>query len=273
MTDNWLRQTAVQIGSVYIDSLDIDFTVSSDAADEATATTATITIYNLSKATAQKISAGQLVKIWAGYSGDSGLLYLGRVTEAESDRDGADRYTKISCKDYEWQTNMRPRTYVKGTPISDIIRQLYADAALPAGPIINDLGVTTANAYTTNTSGKQTINDLIALINGDPATKAAGVSVHHTILGGQACVIASNQTTSDAHLINASSGLIETAPDTSEDYDQTAKCLLLWRIQTDALIRLESSQTTGWYIVAGYTHTADQEKYQTELSLKRAGEA
>ncbi len=268
MAVNWIRKTAVQIGTIYTDQLDIDFAVSSTAIDQATATTATITIYNMAPQTAKRITAGDLVKIWAGYLNDFGMIYLGRVLTSEGGRDGADTYVKISCTDYSWPGSMQPRIWPKGSSVGDIIRQLYADAALPIGSIINDMGVTLSASYTTDPNGKTTIDHLISIINGDPNVVAQNISVHHTILGGQACVIASNQTSSEAQLISSKTGLISTAPDTSDTADQTVVSLLNWRIQADNLIRLESLSTTGWFKVVSYTHRSDTSRYQTDLSLK-----
>lgn len=268
MAINWLRKTAVQIGTIYVDHLDMDFAISSTAIDQATATTATITIYNMAPPTIKRITAGDLVKIWAGYLNDFGLVYLGRVLTSEGGRDGADTYIKISCTDYEWPKSMQPRIWPKGSPIGDIIRQLYTDAALPIGPIINDMGVSLSTSYTTDPNGKTTLDHLISQINGDPNVVAQNISVHHTILGGQACVIATNQTSSEAQLISSKTGLISTAADTSDTADQTAVVLLNWRIQADNLIRLESSSTTGWFKVVSYTHRSDASRYQTDLSLK-----
>lgn len=268
MATNWIRSTTIQIGTIEIDQLDIDFAISSTAIDQATAATATITVYNMAPRTAKRISNGDLVKIWAGYTGDTGLIYLGRVLTSEGGRDGADTYIKITCTDYSWPKSMQPRIWPKGSPAGDIIRQLYADASLPAGPIINDMGVTLSTSYTTDPNGKTTLDHLISAINGDPNVLAQNVSVHHTILGGQACVIASNQTSSDAQLISSKTGLISTAPDTSDTADRTAIILLNWHIQADNLIRLESASTTGWFKVISYTHRSDASRYQTDLTLK-----
>lgn len=264
---NWIRSIALQIGTVYTDQLHIEFTID-DSSTDATAVPATICIYNPAPATIARIRTGDLIKLWAGYLDDMGIIYLGRVAASAIKHDAADKYLEIQAIDHTWPTTMQPRTYPAGTPISTIARQLYTDAAIPVSAIINDLGVTTTGPYTSNPDGKTTLGEIISLINGDPMAIALGISVRHIILGGQAAILASNQTTQDVYLLTPATGLLEVSPDASEDTDLTVKTLINWRVQTGAIAKLESSTVTGWYKIVGYKHTANDQVYQTEIKLQ-----
>ena len=267
ITANWIRHTAIQIGSIYTATLDMDYTIDSTTTD-ATAATATIKIYNLAPQTIAKIAAGDRVTLEGGYQADHGIIYLGRVATVTQGRDGADTYAEITCTDYTWPASMRTRSYPKGTRIGDMLRTLYADAALPIGPIIADLGATTTDAYTTDPNGKTTLDQLISMINGDPDVIAASISVHHAIIGGAACVVASNQTTTDTHIISRKTGLISTSPETDDGIDMTVTTLLNWRIQIDAAVELTTlGHGSGTYKVASYRHQAEGDRYQTIIKL------
>lgn len=264
---NWIRYTAIQIGSIYTDTLDADYTLDSNTS-EATAATATIKIYNLAPTTIAKIAVGDRVTIEAGYQADHGIIYLGRVATVTQGRSGADTYAEITCTDYTWPASMRARSYPKGTRIGDMLRTLYADARIPTGPIITDCGVTTTDAYTTSPDGKTTLDQLISMINGDPDVIAASISVHHAIIGGAACVVASNQTTTDTHIISIKTGLIDVSPETDNGIAMTVTTLLNWRIQIDAAVKLTTiGPGSGTYKVASYRHQAEGDRYQTTIKL------
>ena len=267
MTVNWLRKTSATIGSVQINDLDIHFKIDSTKAESAAAT-ATIKIYNLSQATASRIQPGDKVTLTAGYQDNNGMIYLGRVKSISTGRDGGDTYTEISCVDYTWSTEMPTRSYPKGTPINQMIRQLYADALLPAGPIITDHGITCSDAYTTDPNGKTTLDQLLAMINGVEEIFKNKLTVHHAIIAGAANTIADNQTLPETYILAAETGLLSTAQITDDTTDQEATCLLLWGVQVDTIIWINTKTTKAKYKVVSYRHTADDNQYQTEMSLK-----
>ena len=266
-TPNWIRHVSLTVGSISTNNLTIHFTIDSSCNDAATAT-ATIKIYNLSPASAARISLGDRVTLSAGYSRDHGLIYLGRVQSRTTGRDGADTYTELACVDYTWPTQMPTRTYPKGTQIGSMIRTLYADTLLPEGPIITDHGVTCSDAYTTDPDGKTTLDQLLAMINGDPEVSKNNLTVHHAIIAGTACIVAENQTLPETYVLTAKTGLLETSPETDDTADQSATVLLLWRVQVDTVILLTTETTSGRYKVVSYRHRADNDRYQTELKLK-----
>lgn len=87
-------------GKPFSDGLNISFSIGKDLSQQTNK--ATITIYNLSEATAQKVERDDaVVELSVGYSEDDGLkrIFIGYITEVKTSWKSGERITEISASD------------------------------------------------------------------------------------------------------------------------------------------------------------------------------
>ena len=75
-----MRQASVQIGGAVYDMDDFYFEFEVPFEDTTTVQTATVKIYNLAKATRAAIERNQPMIINAGYEGDVGAIFVGKIS-------------------------------------------------------------------------------------------------------------------------------------------------------------------------------------------------
>lgn len=266
---SYLRQVSLQIGPATLDGLDIDFEVDSNTGDKNKAST-TITVWNLSPETIAAVHAEDDVLLVAGYQGDAGCIFCGQVTTITHGRDGADRYTEFGCVDLAWPKNMQPRIYPKGTFVSDILRNLYHDAAFLLAAV-ECLEVTTSGPYTTDPDGSVTLQWCLDVVNGDPDIKKTGRTIRAMTAGGESYIVPDDVTLSATILVSIDTGLISTSPEDGDNYDRSVTTLLNWRVMVGSAVELESLEpgASGRYVVAEYAHSSSE--FTTTMKLKASG--
>lgn len=269
----WNRHTALQVGEVHFPSgtLDIDFSVDSG---DAGAGTAEISVWNLGPATRERLAAGDLITLDAGYTDDHGVLFIGTVSAIEDEIDGPDVRTILTCQNRIFPTDTETKNYPAEAPIRQIVTDAFTAAKIPTGHI-NDLGTTAPYGYTSDPATAETLSWCVQQCNGNKAiTDDAKKPFRYYIEEGKGYFVPADyaRPLSEAVVVSSPTGLISVRKADPDDasYNLTVKTLLLWRIRINSVIRLTSrvSGTSGDYRVIGYSHDSDE--YTTELKVKTA---
>ena len=113
------RAEALQPSNLYF-TFDVPFVDSEEL------NTAKITAHNLSKATRSEIKRGMVVIVNAGYAGDLGCIFVGKVSRCVSKQQGTEWMTTITAATAldEWLTSEVNKTYAAGSKASAILKDL-----------------------------------------------------------------------------------------------------------------------------------------------------
>jgi len=126
MAAYWMREASLQIGGkVYgMDDLYFEFEVPFEDSD--TLQTATFKAYNLSEATRKSIRRGSVIILNAGYQGDIGAIFVGKVSACNHKHDRTNWITSITATAAmdEWLNSKVSKTYAKGSTAEEILSDL-----------------------------------------------------------------------------------------------------------------------------------------------------
>lgn len=127
------RKVIIDSGNVSIDGsqMDVEFTVPFD--DDTEANEAEIIVYNLEKDTLSQLKNDQIITITAGYRGDAGVIFSGRISYVKSKFVGVDKQTSIYAIDREGKSERKIESisYKKGVKASYILKDLIGRLKLP----------------------------------------------------------------------------------------------------------------------------------------------
>jgi hypothetical protein len=100
----WKRQATLQIGSKRFGMDDLYFKFTVPFEDSEKLGTATIEAYNLSPATRNSIKKGMPIILNAGYEGDIGAIFTGKVSQVSDKHSGTEVITTIAAAEAleEW---------------------------------------------------------------------------------------------------------------------------------------------------------------------------
>lgn len=93
----WKRQATLQIGSKRFGMDDLYFKFTVPFEDSEKLGTATIEAYNLSPATRNSIKKGMPIILNAGYEGDIGAIFTGKVSQVSDKHSGTEVITTIAA--------------------------------------------------------------------------------------------------------------------------------------------------------------------------------
>ena len=131
----WKRAATLQIGSNRYDMANLFFTFEVPFEDSEELGSATIKAYNLSPATRSGIKKGQVVILNAGYEGDVGTIFTGKVSRVTSKKEGTEWITTITASEAleEWLSSEVNKTYAAGSKASTIVNDLLNIFGLEVG--------------------------------------------------------------------------------------------------------------------------------------------
>ena len=122
----WMREATLQIGSkVYqMDDLYFEFEVPFEDSD--TLQSATFKAYNLAESTRKGIKRGSVIILNAGYEGDIGAIFVGKVSACSHKHDKTNWITSITATAAmdEWLSSKVTKTYAKGSTGQEIVSDL-----------------------------------------------------------------------------------------------------------------------------------------------------
>lgn len=122
----WMRSGTIQVGPFKYSLDDLAFEFNVPFEDSEQLSVADLIIYNLSDKTRNSIKKGQAVIINAGYEGDIGVIFVGKISEHSSIHKGLEWITTIKATEAmdEWLTKKVNKTYKKGIDALNILKDL-----------------------------------------------------------------------------------------------------------------------------------------------------
>jgi hypothetical protein len=203
---------------------------------------------------------GVTVRLEVGYGDNVGQIFFGVLRKVSSWRAGTEWITQISGGDGEHTilTARISKTYVKGTPITSIVRELVGTLGIGPGGLNNTLG---ALATTGFLSGGVTLQKALTL-HGDSMTALdqllRSCGFEWSIQDGAFYAGPAGTATvpGQGPLLTPATGLLE-APQIDKRGFITGKALLNPDLLPGKPIRIESSRVTGNFLVTKTQHSGD----------------
>jgi hypothetical protein len=248
-----------------MDNLDMEITVPFD--DDMEANEAEIVIYNLSKNSVSKIEIGQSVSISAGYGSDTGIIFRGFIDRTSTKWDGADKKTVIKCFDDVSNKTVDSLKFKKGSKASTILKSLLKRTGTP---------IAVFNPRVDKTYTSQTTVDGDLMENIKKYAEICGISVY--VMKGKIYARHISEGDNIGFTLSETTGLIESPEEFEEtqtvgdDIKETVhgykvQMLLQHRMQTAAIVTLQSLEVNGSFRVKNGTHTINDSDFITEIKL------
>lgn len=275
----WIRDANLTIGhkKYSLDGLDFSFEIPFEDSDEPPV--ATVKVTNLSPTTRANIKKNDPVVLNAGYRGDVGCLLIGKVVGLKHKQSNTDWTTTITvqpCAD-EILGSLINKTYAENTKASAIVRDL-----------LNIFGVEVAkcelsidNSYPRGRVCRGKLKQVLAEIVVSECKsrfiiRATGqiyiTKADDGINNGVTLTTATGLLRSDEEkvVIPVENGKNSTTSGEDREEDTISRsCLLNYRIATAEVVRIQSSDLNGKFIVVGGKHTGSRTgDWQTDMELK-----
>lgn len=262
------RKTIIKSGGVTInsDELDIDANVPFD--DDTEANEAEIIIYNLAKTTIQALKWGNTISVEAGYKGDTGVIFEGKIAKVTTKTENVDKVTTIKAIAYIGGSAevLKDKSYKKGTKASYILRDLLNYIDLPVAVFKVKRDWTYKNAV--NVDG-----EIFSEVR--KYAEVCGISVY--VNNGKIYARDIKEGDNINFTVSADTGLIGTPEEfeeeiTAEDYTDVIKgyklkMILQHRMTTAAIINLNTETVKGQFRVRSGQHTINESESITEIEV------
>jgi len=234
-----------------------------EAGDSSKPSRLTAEIYNLSDDSAGYLSTSEdlTADFFAGYDTPS-LIGSGDVQRVETDWRGPDRITRIECADGGKQNAKRVQVAESGQVSTRGMIGKIADKMGFSGVEFGKIDdVKLPNGLVFSGPGREQI---------DALAKTSGAKVH-TNLGRLIVLPTGGSLDKSATLITPDTGLIGSPQRTEEGIKFT--CLLNPHIVPRRIVKVQSREISGFYIVRSYRHSADThgQDWTTEVEAVRRG--
>jgi hypothetical protein len=127
------RRWRLQAGPFATDALRVAFEVNRTL--DYHLNTATISVYNVAKATRDAFDGGQSVSLFAGYAGGVDLLFAGQIYDVGTKRDGPTWVTTMQCRDgnASWSRYIR-QSYSQGASVAKVVQDIATAMGLQVPP-------------------------------------------------------------------------------------------------------------------------------------------
>lgn len=219
-------------------------------------------IYNLSDDSVAFLQSDDIVAQLLAGAETPLLLGTGEVTRVESTWQGPDRITTIECADGRKSLTSQVNISESGEVSA---RGLIEKVGERMGFEVENLNIDDLKlprGFTAAGRGGDILKDLTRSVGAD----------FHVERGGLVVLPRGAPTERKAVLLRADSGLIGTPQRTKEGIKAT--CLLNPKIRSRGIVRIESREVVGFYMVRSYKHIADKfsDAWHTEIEATRIDE-
>lgn len=276
----WIRSATLQIGGnrYSMDDLAFEFDVPFQDSDELS--TATVTAYNLSSTTRNGIKKGDPVIINAGYEGDLGVIFVGQVSGLSHKHSSTEWTTKITATEAldQWLTTQINKTYTKSIKAKALVQDLLNIFGIEVGTF--DLAID--KEYPRGRVCKGKLKDVLKEI------VVSDCKSRFLIRCGKIIINRPEDGVNRGYLLSPASGLlladeekvaiaVETDLDTKKTTEQKSeeaqtkkrRCLLNYHIGPADIIRIQSADLNGQFIVYQGSHKGSPGgDWITELEVK-----
>ena len=274
----WERAATLQIGARLYDLSNLFFTFEVPFEDSEELMTATVVAHNLSEATRKGIKRGQVVILNAGYKGDLGTIFVGKVSRAASKQEATEWITTITAAVAleEWLSKEVNKTYAEGSKASAIVKdllnifgvevgtfELVVDKEYPRGKVckgkVKDV---VTEIVTLDCKSRFLIRNGTVIIS-DPA-KGQNMGYH---LSASTGLLRSSEEMEDTEPVTN-----QTTIDTGEEAEgegYTRRCLLNYHLGPADVIKITSNSLNGAYLIKSGRHSGSPSgEWITEIKVK-----
>lgn len=261
------RVAVIKSGNVTLKSeeLDVEFVCPFD--DDAEANECEIIVYNLSKSTIQELKYNAVITIEAGYKGDTGVIFSGRISKVATKSQGLDKVTTIKAIDDMdlKERDITEKSYKAGTKASYILKDLLAKVKLP-------VAVFKVRRDHTYKDGVKVDGGLMENIK--KFSEVCGISVY--INNGKLYARHISEGDNISFIVKADTGLLSVEEfeeeQTAEDYKDIVKgykleMILQHRMKTAAIINLQSENVSGQFRVRSGEHRFNPNEAISEIEV------
>lgn len=262
----WGSQAKIICGGVTLksDELDLEFDVAFD--DDMEANEASITAYNLSDNTINRLQYHSEISIEAGFSGDTGVVFSGYIDKVTTTYDGADKVTTIRCYDDISNKTITEITYAAGTKASYILKDLLNKTGTPIAVFDMRRDWTYKDEQKVDGNLEENIKKFSEVCGVSTYVKNGKIISRYIKNGDDISFTISE----DTGMIGSPSAYEEEI--TAEDYKETVKgfeieMLLQHRMSAGAVCNLKSLVASGQYRVRSGTHTFNIDECITKVKL------
>lgn len=208
-----------------------------------------ISIYNLSKNSVNKIKKGAKITVEAGYKGDVGVISSGTITSLlPTTLVGVDRltsFTFLEGTDYSEKREV-DITFAKGSSASSIINRVASTAKIPISSVSLKTNKIYGSGFTASGSAMDVLEEVVLACNSSIYYKR-GKLVIKDIKG----------TATDICNLSVDTGLInQPSRIENDDYKGWAlESLLQHRISTASKVKVTSNNVSGTFSVKSGEHS------------------
>jgi hypothetical protein len=213
---------------------------------------------------------GVAVRLEVGYQEKLGQIFFGVLRKVSSWKAGADWITQISGGDGEHSitTAKISKTFVKGTPVTTVVRELVTTLGIGKGGLDNTLN---ALAVTGLLTGGVTLQQSLTM-HGDSAThleqlmRSCGFEWQIADGNFYAAPKGVAMLPGEGPLLTPETGLLDT-PQIDKEGRVIGKCLLNPDLLPGRVFRVESSRVTGTYLAEKTQHSGTSDNDQWECQF------
>ena len=240
--------------------------------------TATIEAYNLSPATRNSIKKGMPIILNAGYEGDIGAIFTGKVSQVSDKHSGTEVITTIAAAEAleEWLSKEVNKTYTAGSKASAIVKDLLNIFGLEVGTM--ELAVDKEYPRGKVCKGKVK-NVLTEIVTSDCKSR-------FLIRNGIVTINDPKTGTKTGYVLSAESGLLKAAEATDRTETTTRQttvkdgkgkqevtykreCLLNYHLAPADVVKIKSDTLNGNHLIKGGQHTGCPDgDWKTTIEVK-----
>jgi len=226
-------------------------TFSVEKTDEPEANSATISLYNLSQKTREKLAVpGVRVTLEAGYGDEIGVISVGNDLIIESRLDGVDRVTEIKTRDSgkEIRETVATQEVPEGESLVDTIKGLIRKFNDVTGLSVELDALPSTPAPTSKIIAKPVAEALTEILR--------SIEFDWSIVDGEFRVIKQGEVSQENQLlISVASGLLGSPSQTEKGI--TFRCLLSPKIKPFISVQVESNEIVGQYKIKKVRYIGD----------------
>ena len=263
-----------------MDDLYFEFEVPFEDSD--TLQTATFKVYNLSEATRKSIRRGSVIILNAGYEGDVGAIFVGKVSACSHKHDKTNWITSITATAAmdEWLSAKVSKTYAKGSTAKEILSDLLNIFGLEIG----EFSLAVNKVYDRGLVCNGKVKDLLRQIAVEDCKSRFLIRTGSVVINDPSKGIANGLVlTPQNGLLLSGNEVEETVIATGADSQKSAEakgdegnyisreCLLNYHIGPAEAVALQSATLNGKFIVVKGKHVGSPKgQWKTVIEMKAA---
>ena len=276
----WIRDATLVIGSnkYTLDGLHFSFEIPFEDSDEPPV--ATVKVMNLSANTRNGIKKDDSVILNAGYQGDVGCILVGKVAGCKHKWDNVDWTTTLTvqpCAD-EILGKMINKTYKESTTAQAIVQDLLNIFGVEIGKCELSNNVTYPRGRVCRGNLKQVLTEivvsecksrLLVRATGQVYITKAEDGINNGLTLSPSNGLLRADTEKVAIAVETQSNSQKTGEDRDDDDNVSRSCLLNYNVAAAEVVKIQSSDLNGQFIVSKGKHTGDWKgDWKTSMELK-----